>query len=156
VHQQIDVKRRRHTPDAGTDSNQTAAQLLRERLQRRSEPANAGAERTAGSATQQGTGNGFEQRCAVRLKAELHGDRRGQHGMAEAPPALAVAEHAPLAAAGTADRADGASVDAAVPQCVRRMAAAGDNSEVVFLGTGCAEPSKYRGASGILVRSDTD
>jgi len=41
----------------------------------------------------------------------------------------------------------------AVPECVAQLAEARDDSEVVFLGTGAAEPSKYRGASAIHLRS---
>ena len=32
------------------------------------------------------------------------------------------------------------------------MAARGDASQVLFLGTGCAEPSKYRGGAAVHVR----
>ncbi len=35
------------------------------------------------------------------------------------------------------------------------MARRGDKALVLFLGTGCAEPSKYRGSSGIHVRLDS-
>ena len=35
------------------------------------------------------------------------------------------------------------------------MARRGDKAQVLFLGTGCAEPSKYRGSSGIHVRLDS-
>lgn len=41
----------------------------------------------------------------------------------------------------------------AVPECVAQLAEARDDSEVVFLGTGAAEPSKYRGATAIHLRS---
>lgn len=36
------------------------------------------------------------------------------------------------------------------------MAAGGDDTEVIFLGTGAAEPSKYRGASAIHLRCRPD
>lgn len=40
----------------------------------------------------------------------------------------------------------------AVPDCIQRLQQSGDDSELLFLGTGAAEPSKYRGASGIHLR----
>ena len=36
------------------------------------------------------------------------------------------------------------------------MAQQGNGTQVLFLGTGCAEPSKYRGSSGIHVRLGND
>ena len=42
------------------------------------------------------------------------------------------------------------------PECISRMAAEGDDTEAVFLGTGAAEPSKYRGASAIHLRCRPD
>ena len=36
--------------------------------------------------------------------------------------------------------------------CSQDMARRGDRAQVLFLGTGCAEPSKYRGSSGVHVR----
>ncbi|BDA43097.1 probable zinc phosphodiesterase ELAC protein 2 at C-terminar half [Coccomyxa sp. Obi] len=38
------------------------------------------------------------------------------------------------------------------PQCIKAMAAQKDASQVLFLGTGCAEPSAYRGGSALHVR----
>ncbi len=39
-----------------------------------------------------------------------------------------------------------------VPECIRCLQQEGDDSELLFLGTGAAEPSKYRGASSIHLR----
>ncbi len=35
---------------------------------------------------------------------------------------------------------------------LQAMAARGDAAQVLFLGTGCAEPSKYRGGAAVHVR----
>ncbi|GAB4817494.1 hypothetical protein N2152v2_004540 [Parachlorella kessleri] len=43
---------------------------------------------------------------------------------------------------------------AGAPHCLQALAAAGDGTQVVFLGTGSAEPSKYRGASAVHLRLD--
>ncbi|EIE26920.1 hypothetical protein COCSUDRAFT_59422 [Coccomyxa subellipsoidea C-169] len=40
----------------------------------------------------------------------------------------------------------------ATPECLKAMAARGDAAQVLFLGTGCAEPSKYRGGAAVHVR----
>ena len=155
VHQN-DLKRRCPTPHAGAGSNQAAARLLRKRMHRRSEPTNPDPEHIAGCAAQQKDRDGSEQGRAVQLDVDFGGDGHRQRGMAAAPLAMAAAQCAPFTAAGTAGSAIGAFADPAVPQCLWRMVAAGDDSEIVFLGTGCAEPSKYRGASGILLRPDPD
>ena len=39
-----------------------------------------------------------------------------------------------------------------LPECIRRLQRERDDSELLFLGTGAAEPSKYRGASSIHLR----
>lgn len=36
--------------------------------------------------------------------------------------------------------------------CAQAMAASSDAAQVLFLGTGCAEPSKHRGGAAVHVR----
>jgi hypothetical protein len=59
---------------------------------------------------------------------------------------------APAAAAPAAAAEHGTAQQEQAPECITRMAAEGDDTEAVFLGTGAAEPSKYRGASAIHLR----
>ena len=126
-------------------------------MQRRSEPADADVERVEGSAAQLCAGPCPERQSAGPVEVRPGSDEPHQpRGMATAPPVATAAQGPSIAAAAPAGDACETSADAAVLQCLRRMAAAGDGSEVVFLGTGCAEPSKHRGASGILLRSDPD
>eukprot|EP00210_Caulerpa_lentillifera_P003294 g3145.t1 len=43
------------------------------------------------------------------------------------------------------------TIERFAPQCIVKMAMNKDPSYMLFLGTGCAEPSSWRGASGILL-----
>ena len=153
AHQQLDAKRTHSMPDDVVRSNQAAARLLRERMQRRSEPADANMEEAA---LKRCVGSVYEPRSAEQLQFRSSDGPRRDQGTSDAPPIAASAQSAPITAAEAPGGVNGVPAGVAVPQCLRRMAAAGDDSEVVFLGTGCAEPSKYRGASGILLRSDHD
>ena len=107
--------------------------------------------------------NGLHQTAACTSQPAISADRevkstQGQQpddemqGNAEALPTMVAARGRPDQFGEAVSEVGGGAADASVPECLRRMAKAGDDSEVVFLGTGCAEPSKYRGASGILLR----
>jgi len=154
-------KRRHCLPDALGDSNQAAARSLRERLQKRNKPADGsavvsnGEDQTAARISQPEAAAGSGLKSTSQLVSDDESARHRQTDEAAAvtistPTAPAHKESS--ATVGAAVELGGGLGDAAVPECLWRMAAAGDDSEMVFLGTGCAEPSKYRGASGILLR----
>jgi Beta-lactamase superfamily domain len=81
----------------------------------------------------------------------------GDPGPCPLPPSRAAAaaaqqtsrQQAPAAAQAACQ---GTAQQERAPDCITRMAAEGDDTEAVFLGTGAAEPSKYRGASAIHLR----
>ena len=148
-------------PDAGGGSNQAAARMLRERMQKRSKPADAAAivstnDQTAACISQPEATTDACVKSTSQLVPDGDDDVHRQIDPAEASASLTktniTAHNMPYEAAGPAAELGAGPNGAAVPECLRRMAEAGDDSEVVFLGTGCAEPSKYRGASGILLR----
>ncbi len=155
------AKRRHCRLDAPGDSNQAAAQSLRERLAKRNKPADGptvlsnGEDQTEACISLQQPTADASLKSTSRLMADGADEPRRQPGGADALATLplTIADHRkPSAPAGAEPELGGGRSDATLPECLRRMAKAGDDSEVVFLGTGCAEPSKYRGASGILLR----
>ena len=105
-------------------SNRGAASRLRARLQQRKPPPVAEAASAAGAAAQEEEPAQAQQRAEEEEEAEEEA----------APPCIQRIRAAAAAAAGGA------------------AAGASGQPEVVFLGTGSAEPSKYRGASAIHVR----
>ena len=156
---QANMKCRRVMPAAGGDSNRAAARLLRGRLQERrvaadsARPASSGAERTAANTLQpMAVGAECNQQSIPQAQAGVDRAMQRQIGDVDATLAIAAAHERPTGAAEAVVEASGGPDDDVVPECLRRMAEARDDSEVVFLGTGCAEPSKHRGASGILLR----
>ena len=155
------AKRRHCLPDALGGSNQAAARALRERLQKRNKPADGstvgsnGEDQTAACISQPEANPIRGQNSTSQVVPGGESERHMQTGDAEAgtiSTPTAPADQRPSATAGTALALAGGLGNAAVPECLQHMAEVGDDSEVVFLGTGCAEPSKYRGASGILLR----
>ena len=143
-------------------SNKRAAADLKARLKRGE---GGPGQEAAGLQGQQGTHQeaGLTGRQHNSMAAGAQPD---QHAAAPAPAALTGGTPIPQEAAAT-QRASGETKHqghqqqqaqqapawaAGAPPYLQALAAAGDGTQVVFLGTGSAEPSKYRGASAIHLR----
>ena len=134
-------------------SNQAAALTLRSRL--RNLPAGSEGARAAAKAPC------VEEPAALQPSVSAGPAPAVKHpGPCPSPPSAAVVtaqrgvshQQAPAGAAPATGAQPGTAQQEQAPDCIGRMAAEGNDTEAVFLGTGAAEPSKYRGASAIHLR----